>query len=75
MDKPHWGVESFKEKHLVTERYVKDWDIKQNMGTPSLVADFNGDGRPDVFVGSSHTGQWGNNAENMNDGGYASYFL
>ena len=75
MDKPHWGIESYKEKHLVTERLVKDWKIKQNMGTPSLVADFNGDGRSDVFVGSSHSGQWGSGAENMNDGGYASYFL
>ena len=74
-DQPRWGVEEFKKKHLATDRLVKDWKIKQNMGTPSIIADFNGDGRPDVFVGSSHSGQWGNNAENMNDGGYASYFL
>ena len=76
IDKPHWGVEKWKEKHLATHRLVKDsWEIKQNSGTPALVADFNGDGRPDVFVGSDINAQWGRNGEQMNDGGYASYFL
>ena len=76
MDKPHWGVEQWKEKHLATHRLVKDsWKIKQISGTPALIADFNGDGRPDVFVGSDINAQWGRNAENVNDGGYASYFL